>query len=129
MSGEPSLGANIRVLCTELWTYFHHAIYVGNGMVIDKTEQGVRKRTMAAAGFDYFEEIREKADFSAKQILERAEAYVRRPREFGAYNLASNNCEHFVHFIRNNRVPYMLGKTKLLERELQHLGHYLLLIR
>ena len=41
--------------------------------------------------------------FSREQVLTECEAYLKKEKDFGEYNLLTNNCEHFAYKVINGK--------------------------
>ena len=100
---QPPIGAH---LCTPRTMYYHHGVYVGDGMVIHYSgfAKGITSGPVEKVSLTDFQssgDVRRgyeiiahpNASFKSEQIIENA--YKRLKEE--KYDLIFNNCEHFVH--------------------------------
>ena len=94
--------------------YDHHGIYIGGGMVIDFLDCGVR--IVHLKDFNDGKEskkVSKKRKFSRAEVCLRAFSFFIGEKNFGEYDLFSNNCEHFVNFcITGNCVSKQAQITK-----------------
>ena len=98
-------GDHIRVLLHFPWgiAFYHHGIYVGNGMVIEYTGRVSEQKVIRKCSLESFArgkkielDNREEAVYSPAEIGARAESRIGET----AYCLAYNNCESFATWCR-----------------------------
>lgn len=78
--------------------YSHHAIYIGNGEVIEYNDYIIKISKLADfSDGDYIIKINDRAKYSRDKIVQRA--YSRLGEE--KYNIMWNNCENFADWCRN----------------------------
>lgn len=94
---EEKLSIGDHVKCNRSF-YSHHAIYVGNGCVIEYNDEEVRRSTLEdfADGDDIILCNTEKALYSPAEIVRRAESRLGECD----YNLILNNCDNFATWCR-----------------------------
>jgi hypothetical protein len=83
--------------------YFHHALHLGEGLVVENDEDGVRVRPLAqSVGRDEYwigadRDLYRPALFSGLEAAARARLRLGEHR----YHRVENNCEHFVNWALN----------------------------
>lgn len=99
------------VLSADRGFYKHYGIYVGNGDVVhfsagNEGEISAKNAMIRKDSLDYFAngssvcvDNKEQANFDRREIVNRANKMVGTMK--GAYNLVSNNCEHFANWCKS----------------------------
>ena len=78
--------------------YSHHAIYIGNGQVIEYNDYRIKISLLEDfSDGDNILKVNDKTKYSRKKIVQRA--YSRLGEE--KYNIIWNNCENFAEWCRN----------------------------
>lgn len=88
-------------LYVQRWFYTHHGIYVGNGRVVHYLKEQVTETSLA--DFACGEKIFVKTDEQSPRVHRKRDAIKRAYSRLGEnrYNLAINNCDHFVRWCRS----------------------------
>ncbi|KAH3736333.1 hypothetical protein DPMN_042896 [Dreissena polymorpha] len=86
--------------------YYHHAIYLGNGMI---AEIGGSSKSLCKPRTTTIDSFRKKAKYiiridytylESAEVVQRALEVINNPKTWGCYNLINNNCEHFATYCK-----------------------------
>lgn len=125
-------GSHIAIECSALGIipYDHHAIYIGNGKVIERSQNGVHVVPYSEfRGRGQTVIVKSEKSFSKDEIVARAYSRLRgngsTSYDRTAYNLLTNNCEHFANWCRSgNHVSPQLADRLPITAKLGELCHH-----